>query len=113
MKWLAVKTFLKKAWTWTKRHAWLPVLFLLGVIGFLLFVITRNSAFLASVLDAFEGSRESYKKEVEALDEIHKKEAEEKTKVLEAYNKNLKILEEEYAKRNESLGAKKKANLKN
>ena len=112
MKWLAVKTFLKKAWTWTKRHAWLPVLFLLGVIGFLLFVITRNSAFLASVLDAFEGSRESYKKEVEALDEIHKKEAEEKTKVLEAYNKNLKILEEEYAKRNESLGAKKKSELK-
>jgi hypothetical protein len=112
MKWLVIKKFLKKAWAWIKTHAWAPILALLGVIGFLLFVITRNSAFLAAVLDAAEGSRESYKKEVDLLNESHKEEAEEKSKILEEYNKNLKALEEEYAKRNESLDSKKKKELK-
>ena len=112
MKWLVVKKFLKKSWAWMKAHAWAPILFLLGVIGFLLFVVTRNSAFLAAVMDAAQGSRESYKKEVDLLNESHKKEAEEKSKVLEEYNKNLKALEEEYANRNEELDSKKKKELK-
>ena len=112
MKWVAAKTFLKKAWAWTKAHWWAPILFLLGVVGFLFFVATRNSAFLAAVMDAAEGSRESYKKEVELLNEAHKKETEEKNKILEEYNKSLKAVEEEYAKRNESLDSSKKKELK-
>lgn len=112
MKWLTIKTFLKKAWVWTKAHWWAPVLFLLMVVGLLLFALTRNSAFLAAVIDAYEGSRESYKKEIEILNETHKKEAEEKSKALEEYNKNLKVLEEEYASRNETLDSEKKKELK-
>jgi len=112
VKWLTIKTFLKKAWVWTKAHWWAPVLFLLMVVGLLLFALTRNSAFLAAVIDAYEGSRESYKKEIEILNETHKKEAEEKSKALEEYNKNLKVLEEEYASRNETLDSEKKKELK-
>ena len=112
MKWLAAKKALKKAWVWTKAHWWAPLLFLLGAVGFLIFILTKNSAFLAAVMDAAEGARESYKKEIETLNELHRKEAEEKSKVLEEYNKSLKALEEEYAKRNESLNAKKKKELK-
>jgi len=97
---------------WTKAHWWAPVLFLLMVVGLLLFALTRNSAFLAAVIDAYEGSRESYKKEIEILNETHKKEAEEKSKALEEYNKNLKVLEEEYASRNETLDSEKKKELK-
>jgi hypothetical protein len=82
------------------------------VVGLLLFALTRNSAFLAAVIDAYEGSRESYKKEIEILNETHKKEAEEKSKALEEYNKNLKVLEEEYASRNETLDSEKKKELK-
>lgn len=112
MKWLAIKTALKKVWVWTKTHWWAPVLFLLMVVGLLLFALTKNSAFLTAVIDAYEGSRESYKKEIEVLNETHKKEAEEKSRVLEEYNKNLKALEEEYANRNETLGSEKKKELK-
>ena len=112
MKWLAIKATLKKAWVWTKAHCWLPILLLLMVVGFLLYLITRNGAFLATVVDAFEGSRESYKKEIDLLNEGHRKEAEEKSKALEEYTKSLKILEEEYAKRNEELDSKKKKELK-
>ena len=112
MKWLAIKKFLKKGRVWIKAHAWVPILFLLGIVGFLLFVLTRNSAFLASVIDAADGARENYKKEIDLLNESHKKETEEKSRVLEEYNKNLKALEEEYAKRNEALGSQKKKELK-
>jgi len=112
MKWLAVKVSLKKGWVWTKKHWWAPVLFLLMLVGFLLFLLTKNSAFLTAVMDAYEGSRESYKKEIEVLNETHKKEAEEKSKVLEEYNKNLKALEEEYATRDEALSSEKKRELK-
>tara|TARA_R110002110_G_scaffold319624_1_gene532375 strand:- start:771 stop:1187 length:417 start_codon:yes stop_codon:yes gene_type:complete len=112
MEWLAAKAKLKKAWVWIKKHWWAPVLFLLMLVGLLLYLLTRNSAFLTAVIDAYEGSRESYKKEIEVLDEIHKKEAEEKSKVLEEYNKNLKVLEEEYAGRNEELSSNKKKELK-
>ena len=112
MKWLAVKAFLKRARAWIKTHWWAPVLFLMVLIGLLLYALTRNSAFLTAVIDVYEGSRESYKKEVEVLNETHKIEAEEKKKALEAYNENLQALEEEYAKRNETLDSAKKKELK-
>ena len=113
MKWLAIKAFLKRARAWIKTHWWAPLLFLMVLVGLLLYALTRNSAFLTAVIDVYEGSRESYKKEVEVLNEAHKKEAEEKKKALEAYNENLRALEEEYAKRNETLDSAKKKELKN
>jgi flagellar motility protein MotE (MotC chaperone) len=112
VKWLAVKTFLKKAWVWTKSHAWVPIMVLLAIVGLLLYALSRNSAFISAVLDAFEGKREAYKKEMAVLNETHKKEVEEKNKALAVYNENLTALEEEYAKRNETLDAAKKRELK-
>ena len=112
MKWLAIKTALKKGWAWTKAHAWLPIMVLLAIVGLLLYALTRNAAFISAVIDAFEGQRESYKKEIDVLNIAHKKETEEKTKALEVYNENLKALEEEYAKRNETLNTAKKKELK-
>ena len=112
MKWLAIKTALKKGWVWVKAHAWLPIMVLLAIVGLLLYALTRNAAFITAVIDAFEGQRESYKKEIEILNDTHKKEGEEKTKALEVYNENLKALEEEYAKRNETLNTVKKKELK-
>ena len=108
----AVKLKLKKVWAWTKAHWYIPIMLLLALVGLLLWALTKNAAFISAVLDAFGGLRESYKKEIETLNDIHKKEAEEKKKVLEVYNENLKVLEEEYAGRNESLSSKKKKELK-
>ena len=112
MKWLAIKTALKKGWVWIKAHAWLPIMALLAIVGLLLYALTRNSVFIRTVMDVFEGQRESYKKEIEILNDTHKKEGEEKIKALDTYNENLKALEEEYAKRNETLSAAKRKELK-
>jgi|TARA_Y100000034_G_C6777031_1_gene347010 flagellar motility protein MotE (MotC chaperone) len=112
MKWLALKASLKKARAWAKAYWYVPVMVLLALVGLLLWALTKNSAFISAVMDAFEGQRESYKKEIEILNNTHKKEAEEKAKALEVYNENLKALEEEYAKRNETLNSAKKRELK-
>ena len=112
MKWLAAKTFLKKTWAWTKANWWIPIMLLLLLVGFLVYLLTRNGMMLTAVLDAFEGSRESYKNEIESLNESYQKEAEEKSKILEEYNKNLEAIEEEYAARHETLDAAKKKELK-
>ena len=80
MKWLAVKAFLKKACAWAKAYWYVPVMVLLALVGLLLWALTKNSAFISAVMDAFEGQRESYKKEIEILNNTHKKEAEEKAK---------------------------------
>jgi len=112
MKWLAIKTVLKKVWAWTKAHFWLPIMLLLLFVGFLFYLLTRNAVFLTTVMEAFDGSRESYKNEIDFLNESHKEEAEEKSKILKEYNKNLKALEEEYATRNETLSSEKKKELK-
>jgi flagellar motility protein MotE (MotC chaperone) len=109
---VAVKLKLKKVWAWTKAHWYIPIMLLLALVGLLLWALTKNAAFISAVLDAFGGLRENYKKEIEILNDIHKKETEEKRKVLEVYNENLKVLEEEYAGRNESLSSKKKKELK-
>ena len=88
------------------------MLVLLGIVGLLLFALTRNSAFLSSVMDAYKNSRESYKKEVDALNEIHSREVEKRNQVLEEYNKNVKRLEEEHNSRDDELDSKKKKELK-
>jgi hypothetical protein len=112
MKWLALKASLKKGRAWAKAYWYVPVMVLLALVGLLLWALTKNSAFISTVIDTFEGQRESYKKEIEILNNTHKKEAEEKAKALEVYNENLKALEEEYAKRNETLNSAKKRELK-
>jgi uncharacterized protein with von Willebrand factor type A (vWA) domain len=112
MKWLAFKLFLKKAWVWTKNHWYVPLLLMAIIIAFLISVIARNGAFLTSMLDLLDNSRESHKKEVDALNEIHSREAEEKNKILEEYNKNIKKLEDRYDELDEELDEEKKKELK-
>ena len=112
MKWIAFKLSLKKAWVWTKNHWYVPLVLMGIVIAFLISVIARNGAFLASMLDLLENSRESHKKEVDVLNSIHSHEAEEKNKILEEYNKNVKKLEDEYNKLDEDLDEEKKKELK-
>lgn len=112
MKWIAVKTALKKGWVWTKTHAWFPIMILLSIVGLLLYALTRNAAFISSVIDAFEGQRETYKKEIDILNLSHQEETANKAKALELYNENLKTLENEYEKRNETLSTAKKKELK-
>ena len=112
MKWLAVKKFLKKAWVWTKNHWYIPLVLMGIVIAFLISVVARNGAYLASLLDLLDNSRESHRKEIDILNGTHSRETEEKNKILEEYNKNVKKLEDEYGMLDKGLDEEKKKELK-
>ena len=111
MKWLAFKKTAKKAWIWTKTHWYLPILFLAFIVAFLIWAIARNGAFMATLFDVWESSRASYDEQIAVLEGVHEKEATDRDKALEEYNKNLKKIEQEYGDQSELLASEKKKAL--
>ena len=112
MKWLSLKHKLKKAWVWLKNHWYVPLIFCLLIIALLIFVITKNGAYVAALIDVLEGANKSHKDEVDKLNELHNKETSEKNRILREYQKNLEKIEEEFKNRNEELSDTKKKELK-
>jgi len=112
MKWLAVKTFLKKAWLKAKKYWWAIVLGLGFLTVALIGALTRNGAYLAALLDLMESKDASHNDEMETLDRIHSTEVEEKNKRLAEHQKRMLELEKEFKTRNETLDKKKRAELK-
>ena len=112
MRWLRIKLGVKKAWLWAKKFWWLIVILLGLVITFLIFVITKNGAFTASLLDLLDIKRNAHDAEMETLSHIHNTEVSEKNERLKEHQKRLTDLEEELAKKNIELDKEKKAELK-
>ena len=90
MSLLLLKSRFKKVFSWLKHHWYVPLLVLALVVAVLIWTVTRNGAYIATLLDVLENSRESYRKEVERKAE----------------------LEEEFKERGETLDKQKEAELK-
>tara|TARA_R110002051_G_scaffold184021_1_gene253458 strand:+ start:584 stop:991 length:408 start_codon:yes stop_codon:yes gene_type:complete len=112
MGWIKIRTALKKAWLWSKKFWWIIVIGLLFVCTGLIAALTRNSAFLVGVIDLLEAKRESHNKEMETLTRIHNTEITEKNARLEEHLKRKAQIQEEFAKRGETLDKRKEAELK-
>ena len=74
MSLLLLKSRFKKVFSWLKHHWYVPLLVLALVVAVLIWTVTRNGAYIATLLDVLENSRESYRKEVEKLNEIRRRE---------------------------------------
>jgi len=109
---LVLKNRLKKGWAWLKHRWYIPLVFLLLAVALLLWALTKNGMFVATLMDILENSRESHKKEIEKLNEIHVRETAERQRILSEYNKNIEKLEKEYAEGNTSLDSAKKKEIK-
>ncbi len=112
MKWLAFKTFLKKAWVKAKRFWWAIVLGLLFVVVALVCALTRNAALFNSLVNLIESKNEAHDAELAELERIHGAEVDAKNLRLKEHEKRLNELKEEFAKRGETLDAEKEAELK-
>ena len=109
---LRLKTISKKVWLWAKKLWWGIVIGLLFLCAALVGAFTRNSAFLAGVLDLMEAKRDQHDQEMETLAHIHNTEISEKSARLEAHMKRRIQLEEEFKKRGESVDKEKEDELK-
>jgi hypothetical protein len=106
MTWLTTKTFLKKTWAWLKHNWYVPAVLVYTLVLWILF--RRKD----KALDVLEIRSESYKKQIDAINEIHKEEVEKRDKILEKYGTILKDLEEQYQKDSLELDEKKKNEVK-
>jgi ABC-type transporter lipoprotein component MlaA len=105
--WIAVKTFLKKAWVWTKKYWYLPAL---AVYTLVLWVFFRDKA--QNAVDVYLSSRKSYEDQIEAINQAHKEEIEKRDAVIQEYTKIVKAIEEEYAENRRVLEDRKKKEVK-
>jgi hypothetical protein len=106
MTWLVVKKALKKTWVWL-RHNWYVPAVLIYTMVLWIFFRRKDKAH-----DVLKVRTESYKKQIDAINEIHKEEVEKRDKILEKYGIILKDLEEQYEKDSLELDEKKKKEVK-
>ena len=109
---IKIKTAIKKIWLWAKKFWWAIILFLLFLAAALVGALTRNGAFLATVLDLMDAKRATHEQELETLARTHSAEVSAKNARLEEHLKRRVELEEEFNKRGETLDKEKEAELK-
>ena len=102
---LAIKTFCKKAWVWLKHNWKVPLVIIYTLTLWLLFR-KRDAAY--SVL---EERNDSYKKQIDAINEIHDEEIQKRNRILENYNSILRDLEEQYERDSLELDRKKRKEI--
>jgi len=104
---LVVKTTLKKAWTWI-CHNWKVPAILIYTLVLWLFFRKKDAAY-----EVLETRNTSYKKQIDAINEIHEEEILKRNRILENYNSVLKDLEDQYERDNLELDKKKRREIKN
>ena len=112
MKLLKLKLAVKKAWLRAKKFWWAIILGLLFLVVALVGMLTRNGAYLASLLDLMDAKRDAHEQEAGELERIREAENDEKNKRLVEHQKKMAELQEEFIKRGETLDAEKEAELK-
>ena len=106
IQWLTIKAFLKKSWIWLKHNWYVPAVIAYTLV---LWIFFRRKD---KALEVLEIRSESYKKQINAINEIHKEEIEKKDKILQKYGNILKELEEQYEKDSLELSEEKKEEIK-
>ena len=102
MKWLVFKAFLKKLWAWCKKYWQL----LVGMfIPLVIWILSRDSGKLDEIL---EKTKESHKKEVDAIEKAHQEEIQKREEALEKCKKTLSEVEKKYKDANKELSSKKR-----
>ena len=107
LTWVAIKTFFKKSWVWLKHNWKAPAIAIYTIV---LWVLLRKKDKAREVLEL---RSESYKKQIDAINEIHAEEVKKKDKILEKYGNILKQLEEQYKADSLELDKEKKEEIKN
>lgn len=109
---MKLKLVAKKVWIKAKKFWWAIILGLGFVIVALVGALTRNGAYLATLMDLMEVKRNAQDQEMEALTRVHNEEVAAKNARLEEHLKRRAELEEEFKKRGETLDKEKEAELK-
>ena len=107
MSWLTTKVFFKKSWLWLKTYWLFPVTL---VYTFILWFVFRKDA--ATAVGVLEIRSDSYKKQIDVINETHEAEIKEKKHLNKVFNETIEKVEVELKKNNETLDRNKKKRIK-
>lgn len=107
MNWIALKHMLEKAWAWLKTYWYVPALLIYTVV---LMVVFRKDD--ANALGVLEASKDSYKKQINVLNETHESELKKRDEIIKKYNKTIEQIESQHADESRKLDAHKKRRVK-
>lgn len=105
--WLVFKKSLKTAWTWLKAHWQLPFL---ATWTIAVWIISRGN--IRAVTEVLEAKKESYEKQIEALNSAHTIEIKKREELHLKYKETLDIIEKEFKLKEEELSVVKKRKIK-
>ena len=108
VSWLGTKTFLLKAWAWTKTHWYVPVLF---IIAALLTIFTKGQT-VTAIIELMDKNRENYEKRVKVLEESRENEIRRSEEVRTTYNETIRQIERQHNESSSSLDRKKRKRVK-
>ena len=105
--WIIFKNKFLACWLWLKEHWQIPFLI---VWTLLVFVMTRRNT--DALIEVIQAKKQSYKDQIEVLKNSHRDEILKRDKLLQEYERNLLLLEDEFKKRNEKISEDHKKTLK-
>jgi len=97
---------LKKIWLWIKAYWYIPAILL--AIGVSIICLGKSPK---SLIDILSKRKETYQKEINAINKIHKEEIEDRDKAIKTYHKTIKAIEEKHNKDTKALDEKKKKEI--
>ena len=98
---------LKKIWSFLRNYWYIPLILAGMVVSWV--VLRKKNDRLVKMLKIAE---ESHKKEVDAINEAHRREREERQRIEEEYRKRLIEIEAEYAEKKKDLEEREKRLIK-
>ena len=104
---LKTKTIFKKVWYFLKTYWYIPLLISWAIIAWLVF---RNSG--TSIADILFAAEESYRGQIDVLNEAHEAEIKKRDEILKRYQETIEKLEEDRKRKNEELLNKEKKLIK-
>ena len=104
---LKAKTIFKKVWYFLKTYWYIPLLISWAIIAWLAF---RNSG--TSIADILFAAEESYRGQIDVLNEAHDTEIKKRDEILKRYQETIEKLEEDRKRKNEELLNKEKKLVK-
>jgi len=105
--WLTIIKLLKKAWAWIKEYWYVPAL--LVYTFFVWFFSRKNSA---AALEVLSIRKESYEKQIDAINESHAAEIAARDAAIEKYYETMEKIEDNHKNDLEDLNNKKKKQIK-
>jgi hypothetical protein len=107
MNWPALKHVLKKVWVWLKTYWYVPALLVYTLV---LMVVFRKDG--ANALGVLEASKDSYKKQIDVLNETHEGELKKRDEITKKYNKTIDQIESQHMDESRKLDVHKRRRVK-